>query len=83
MLVATLQRTINLSFDDNDFKIVHPIFFCRTITKNVLTNQRAYPTIVSLSLCSVTWHLAGHFLRIRQWGGPTTKRDHTIPSVEK
>ena len=28
---------------------------------------------------------SGHFLRIRQWGGggPSTKRDHTIPSVEK
>ena len=31
---------------------------------------------------------AGHFLRIRQWGGgggvgPSTKRDHTISSVEK
>ena len=29
-------------------------------------------------------YLAGHFLRIRQWGGgASTKRDHTIPSVEK
>ena len=28
--------------------------------------------------------LTGHFLRIRQWGGgASTKRDHTIPSVEK
>jgi hypothetical protein len=29
---------------------------------------------------------SGHFLRIRQWGeggGASTKRDHTIPSVEK
>ena len=29
-------------------------------------------------------NLSGHFLRIRQWGGGgSTKRGHTIPSVEK
>jgi hypothetical protein len=27
--------------------------------------------------------LPGHFLIIRQWGGPSTKRANTIPSVEK
>jgi hypothetical protein len=42
-------------------------------------------TFTKLVFTSKTIPEAGHFLRIRQWGGggASTKRDHTIPSVEK
>ena len=45
---------INLSFDDNDFKIAHPseFFFSRTIMINFLPISARIQVVVSLSLCS-------------------------------
>ena len=45
--------------------------------------KNSYPWIDS-SVLVFMHNRAGHFLRIRQWGGggASTNRDHTIPSVE-
>ena len=77
----------------SDMKNMHlSVYLLRTLfSDDILQPHADNPEDMSSGLSMLqrrdvvsVMQLPGHFLRIRQWGGgASTKRDHTIPSVEK